>query len=238
MKHGIKLVLATTLCMIASNAIAITMPAPPPELPDTLTKFRTQEQINEGKTIENETLGLMSENVEIESAPFVPGDVGSGIVRLAAIYSPDITIGVPDYGASLIRFFDLQGVPWEISSVRCEAQGFLTEVTASPSELLIKQNVGATTTKMIVELTNYDSPLVFHLSPVKLEREGVAINTIINTIRIRSYTDSQGYVYPTIHEVPKSNPNAQLVKFDADELLNIENNLIDAVRGIKQNDAQ
>lgn len=238
MSLGKKNVLATTLCMMVTNAIAITMPAPPPELPDTLTKFRTQEQINEGKTIENDTFGLMSENVEIESAPFVPGDVGSGIVRLAAIYSPDITIGVPDYGASIIRFYDLQGVPWEIGSVRCEAQGFLTEVTASPSELLVKQNVGATTTKMIVELTNYDTPLVFNLSPVKLQREGVAINTIINTIKVRSYTDSQGYVYPTIHEVPKSNPNAQIVKFDASDLLNVETNLIDAVRGIKQNDAQ
>lgn len=238
MSLGKKNVLATTLCMMVTNAIAITMPAPPPELPDTLTKFRTQEQINEGKTIENDTFGLMSENVEIESAPFVPGDVGSGIVRLAAIYSPDITIGVPDYGASIIRFYDLQGVSWEIGSVRCEAQGFLTEVTASPSELLVKQNVGATTTKMIVELTNYDTPLVFNLSPVKLQREGVAINTIINTIKVRSYTDSQGYVYPTIHEVPKSNPNAQIVKFDASDLLNVETNLIDAVRGIKQNDSQ
>ena len=221
--------------LYAGTSVAITMPAPPPELPDTLTKFRTLEQINENKTRENDSLMPFTENVEIESAPFVPGDDTAGIVRLDTVYTAEATIGVPNLGASIVRIYDLEGVPFEISSVRCENQGFLAEVTASPYELLIKQNLGASTTKMVVTLENYDNPLVFSLTPVKLVRDEIAINTIINTIQVKSYTNAQGYVFPEIHEVPKPNPSAEVVKLDNADIKTIEQNLIEAVRGLKEN---
>ena len=119
--------------------------------------------------------------------------------------------------------------------MRCENQGFLAEVTASPYELLIKQNLGASTTKMVVTLENYDNPLVFSLTPVKLVRDEIAINTIINTIKVKSYTNAQGYVFPEIHEVPKPNPSAEVVKLDNADIKTIEQNLIEAVRGLKEN---
>lgn len=50
-----------------------------------------------------------------------------------------------------------------------------------------------------------------------------------------SVTNAQGYIYPKLQKVPKSNPNAQVVKFDKDAISKVEETLIDAVRGIKQN---
>ncbi len=210
-------------------SMAITMPAPPPELSDTLTKFRTKEQINENVNLANGN-GAVAEDVEIDSAPFVPGDINAGIMRVAENYSPLMTVGVPSYGASIVRFYDLNGIPWDIAGVECENQGYHTEITASPSELLIKQNVGATTTKLKVNLTRYNSPLIFNLSPVKLEREGVAVSTVVNTIKIKSATNSFGYVYPAMRKVPAPNPNAKSVKFDSTDLNKVEDTLLDAVR--------
>ena len=46
--------LGLALLLLQGECSAITMPAPPPELPDTLTSFRTKEQINESRRIENE----------------------------------------------------------------------------------------------------------------------------------------------------------------------------------------
>ncbi|SFS34129.1 Putative outer membrane core complex of type IVb secretion [Succinivibrio dextrinosolvens] len=212
-------------------AEAITMPAPPPELSDTLTKFRTKEQINESVNLSNGSSAVVEE-IEVESAPFVPGDINAGIMRLSENYSPLMTIGVPAYGSSIVRFYDLNGIPWDIASVECENQGYLTEITASPSELLIKQNVGATTTKLKVSLSRYDYPLVFNLSPVRLERDGVAVSTLVNTVKIKSATNSYGYVYPSIRQVPKPNPDAKMVKFDSTDLQKIEVTLLDAVRAL------
>lgn len=219
------------MMLVSFGAGAITMPAPPPELSDTLTKFRTQEQINESVNLDNSPSSAVEE-IEIESAPFVPGDINAGIMRLSETYSPLMTVGVPAYGSSIIRFYDLNGIPWDISSVECENQGYLSEVTASPSELLIKQNVGATTTKLKVSLSRYDTPLVFNLSPVRLERDGVAVSTIVNTVRIKSATNSYGYVYPSVRQVPQPNPDAKSVKFDSTDLQKIEVTLLDAVRAL------
>ncbi|WP_031492811.1 DotH/IcmK family type IV secretion protein [Succinivibrio dextrinosolvens] len=219
------------MLLVPFGSMAITMPAPPPELSDTLTKFRTKEQINESVSLGNGSSAAVEE-VEIESAPFVPGDIDAGIMRIAENYSPLMTIGVPGYGSSIIRFYDLNGIPWDIASVECENQGYLTEITASPSELLIKQNVGATTTKLKVTLSRYSSPLIFNLSPVRLERDGVAVSTVVNTVKIKSATNSYGYVYPSVRPVPQPNPAAGSVKFDSTDLQKIEVTLLDAVRAL------
>ncbi len=228
-----------SLCasLYAAEAAAITMPAPPPELSDTLTQFRTKEQLDENRTVESKS-GPVAETVELPEAPFVPGDVDAGVMRNSDVYSPEMSIGIPYYGSGIVRFYDLNGVPWDITSVRCETQGFMAEVTASPSELLIKQNVGATSTKMVVELLGYASPLVFTLSPVKLAREDVAITTTVNVIKIKSYTNALGYVYPEPKQMPVPNPKASAIKFDSEDLVKIENTLVDAVRGINLNENQ
>lgn len=236
MKSLIKAMLyAVSLSQMAvtCQVMAITMPAPPPELPDTLTKFRTLEQLNEGKRIDKDNSSLVIDSLEVESAPFVPGDDLSGILRIGFVYSPEATIGVPSYGASIIRFYDLEGIPWDISSVKCENQGFLAEVTASSSELLVKQGVGATASKMAVTLENYDSPLIFSLSPVKLKREDVMINTIINAVRVKSYTNIQGYVYPEIAKIPKPNPADNTVKMVNTDADSVEESLVEAVMELK-----
>ncbi len=214
--------------LLPFSAMAITMPAPPPELSDTLTKFRTKEQINEGVNLPNSNVYV--EEVEVESAPFVPGDVNAGIMRVSDNYSPQMTLGVPGYGSSIVRFYDLNGVPWDIASFECENQGYLVEITASPSELLIKQNVGAMSTKLKVNLSRHNSPLIFNLSPVKIERDGVVVSTVVNTIKIKSATNSYGYVYPTLKPIPTPNPNATAVKFDSTDIGRIEETLLDAVR--------
>ena len=82
--------------LYSAMSLGITLPAPPPELPDTLTKFRTLEQLNEDRTQDNSAYVPFTENVEIESAPFVPGDDSAGIVRIASVYTPEATVGVPD----------------------------------------------------------------------------------------------------------------------------------------------
>ena len=232
MKNKYEFLVFLTGWLTSLSAMAITMPAPPPELSDTLTKFRTQEQMNEGRTINNES-GDLSEETGVDSSIFVPGDITSGIYRNSQVYSPELTLGVPVYGASIIRFYDLSGIPWEISSVRCENQGFMAEVTASPSELLVKQGVGASSTKLVVNLINHNQPLVFSLSSVKLEQESINVNTIINSIKVRSYTNSQGYVFPEIKKFPKTNPAAKPVKYEKTSLTQVENTLIDAVRNLK-----
>lgn len=221
------------LFLLSSQAMAITMPAPPPELPDTLTSFRTRELALEDANIENSLSGESFEEIPLDENPFVPGDDTSGIVRYAHVYTPSMAVGIPENGLSIMRFYDLNGVPWDISSVKTENQGFSAEVTASPSELLIKQNSGASATTLAVTLNNYPSPLVFSLTSVRLEREGVKVNTLINAVRVKNLISSTGYVYPKIREVPKPNPLAESIKYDKQDAVQIEMNLIDAVRGLR-----
>lgn len=225
--------LSLALLLLQGECSAITMPAPPPELPDTLTSFRTKEQINESRRIENELVKEEAQEVALEENPFVPGDDNSGIVRYASVYTPSMAIGIPEYGLSIVRFYDLNSVPWDINSVRTENQGFYAEVSASPSELIIKQTSGATGTIMVVTLNNYPNPLVFSLNPVRLEREGVKVNTVINAVRVKTLINSHGYVFPDVHVVPLQNPDAEVIKYNQDDLTSIEENLLEAVRGLR-----
>ena len=94
--------LGLALLLLQGECSAITMPAPPPELPDTLTSFRTKEQINENTRIENELVKEEAQEVALEENPFVPGDDNSGIVRYASVYTPSMAIGIPEYGLSIV----------------------------------------------------------------------------------------------------------------------------------------
>ncbi|MGN0901864.1 MAG: DotH/IcmK family type IV secretion protein [Succinivibrio sp.] len=230
LKHLLFLAVGTFLC---TGTNAITMPAPPPELPDTLINFRTKEQLNEDKTRDNDVLKPLSERLNIDSAPFVPGDDVAGIARLSFVYTPDVTIGIPASGMSIVRFYDLKGAPWEIVSVKTENQGFSAEKSASSSELVIKQHSGAAGTTMVVFLQDKNVPLVFHLSSVNLKRDDVDINTIINTCTVKSYNGLTDYMAPAVNKVPAPNPDAQTIKLKTEGSFEIEQILTDAVRMVK-----
>lgn len=234
---------ALPLClglMLAADAAGVraevNVPAPPPELPQTLREFRTQEQLDESRNDADRVrqYNAEAEEVGVDSAPFVPGDDSAGVVRLAMEYSPQSVVGVPDYGALVLRFFDLQGVPWDIASVRAEHQGFSAEITASPSELLVRQGQGASQGALAVTLEGYDTPLVFSLRPVNLMHDGVRVTTVINHIKIRSHRGVDGYIFPDLKPVPRPHPKASTPHFERQDQRLIEETLKEAVIGLKE----
>ena len=147
--------------LYSAMSIGITLPAPPPELPDTLTKFRTLEQLNEDRTQDNSAYVPFTENVEIESAPFVPGDDSAGIVRIASIYTPEATDRVTSLG-DIAMYTDADEVPlWEVlDSVSKKEEG-------KPSSFNYKKAPAAELHDYFAEvLPNYDRDRV-HDSDIK-----------------------------------------------------------------------
>lgn len=225
------------LCLSETVLAAMTMPAPPPELPDTLLSFRTREQQQELEIIEAEQQAVdQVEEVEDELPLSVPGDEATGVLRSSLLYVPGQAVGVPDYGSAIMRFYDLQGVPWDIDTVKVEHQGFMAEITASPSELLIRQQPGAATGTLAVNLAGYASPLVFTLRPVAMENRGRRITTSLNFVKVQSYLNAEGYVFPTILKVPEPMPGASPMIFDDLDHEELASILIEAVRQLKESD--
>lgn len=227
------------LCLLvaAGNAVsAIRAPEAPPELPDTLKSFRTETQLREQQEIvdENANFEQEGEKLEISSAPFVPGDDSAGVIRLSGEYVPAQVLGVPHRGALVVRFFDLEGVPWDIDSIRLENPGFSAEITASPSELLIKQGSGVATTAMAVSLKGYDEQMLFTLRPVRLSRNGVKITTMLQSVRVRSTQSDHHYVRPEELSFPVPNPQAATAKFDRVDFNSVEDTLLKTVRALKE----
>ncbi len=236
-KELIKLsIIACVLMLYQGSAYAeIKAPEAPPELPDTLKDFRTTEQLHELDEVKNsDGKGSDVEILEVQSAPFVPGDDSAGVVRFANTYVPGLVAGVPDRGALIMRFFDVDGVPWDIDSVVCEHPGFIAEVTASPSELLVRQGAGAAITTMKVTLRSGREPLIFTLRPVRLERGGVSVTAMIETIKLKQSQSGDHYQKPEPMEFSVPNPKASTVKFSDLDLDSVENTLVDAVRELKK----
>ncbi len=229
-------VTALALCLCSGSVYSeIKAPEAPPELPDTLKDFRTTEQLHELDEVKNsDGKGSDVEVLEVQSAPFVPGDDSAGVVRFANTYVPGLVAGVPDRGALIMRFFDVDGVPWDIDSVVCEHPGFSSEITASPSELLVRQGAGAAITTMKVTLRNGRDPLIFTLRPVRLERGGVSVTAMIETIKLRQSQSGEHYQKPEPLEFAVPNPKAATVKFSDLDLDSVENTLVDAVRELKK----
>ena len=226
-------IICVLLMLVCSSAQAvINAPAPPPELPETLTDFRTKEQQAE-ETLELYAEGEQSEEAEFGDGPFVPGDDSSGVVRYSSIYSADQIVGVPSLGVTVLRFYDVQGIPWEISRAVVETQGFSADITAATSELILRQQAGAAVSRMIVKLTGYKQPLIFTLRPVLLEHGGVRVNTILNAVRLQSHQNVEGYIFPQIRTVPMPNPQAEKPTFDAETQERISMALISAVRALQ-----
>ena len=227
----IRLTFLACLALLSCSARAIVMPAPPPELSETLTDYRTKEQLNVTSRLDNDKIQEIEE-ISAPKIPFVPGDAQAGILRNSFEYRPALNIGVPYYGITVLRFYDLQGVPYAVENLDCEKQGFLVENTASPSELVIKQNGGASSTKMKVTLENLNKVLIFNLSPIRLKSDGVEVTTLIDTINIQNYANAEGYVYPHHVEFPQPNPKASPIKFDRTDFKNVEETMLEAVRGL------
>ncbi len=231
---------AVLIALYSSAAMAtMTMPAPPPDLPTTLKEYRTQEQINEKRVVTNDKDVTPQEPVDVPSAPFVPGDDSAGVVRTSGLYVPGQIIAIPADGAGIIRFYDLQGIPWDIADTRIENQGFNAEVTALASELLITQQQGAATSTLAVYLDNYPDPLIFTLRSVRMENNGIKVNTVLNAVKAKGYRTNEFYYFPEIHQIPKTNPAAESYRFEDVDQSKIERLLINAVRELKdeQNNA-
>ncbi len=227
--------IALNLCFYSGSAYCeIKAPEAPPELPDTLKDFRTTQQLHELDEVKNsDGKGSDVEILEVQSAPFVPGDDSAGVVRFANTYVPGLVAGVPDRGALIMRFFDVDAVPWDIDSVVCEHPGFSAEITASPSELLVRQGAGAAITTMKVTLRGGRDPLIFTLRPVRLERGGVSVTAMIETVKLKQSQSGEHYHKPDPLEFAVPNPKAATVKFSDLDLDDVENTLIDAVRALK-----
>ena len=213
---------------------AIKAPEAPPDLPDTLRDFRTAEQMREFEELKSAD-GTHDdiEDLEIQEAPFVPGDDGAGVARFANVYVPGLVTGVPARGALIMRFFDAEGIPWEIDGAQCEHQGFIADVTASPSELLVRQESGAATTALKVTLRALPDPLIFTLRPVRLERNGVPVTSLIETVKLKQSQNGVHYVKPEPEQFAVPNPKASALRFDGIDAQGVEDTLLNAVRSLK-----
>ena len=236
MKSLSVLILMFFLVSVSSQA-AIYAPEAPPELPESLKNFRTEAQLHELDEIKNQNADDGDlEELEIQSSPFIPGDDSSGVVRFANVYVPKLVMGVPDRGMLIVRFFDADGNPWEIDKTELEQPGFSCEITASPSELMVKQQHGATVTSMTVTMRGSNDLLVFTLRPARLVRGGVKVNTLIENVKLKTSQEQVKYKRPDSIEFAVPNPKATTVSFKDTTTKTVEKRLLEAVRALKNDD--
>lgn len=196
------------LLMSAAHADVVA-PMAPPELSDTLTDFRTKEQINEQLYIEGK-----ADPENTMHIPTVPGDLESRVMRMSANYQAQYEIAVPRNGTSIIRFYDLNGYPMEVTSTRLENQGFTAETTASPSELLIRQFQGASTTILQARLKGINRNFLFTLRPLTLVNQTQSVRTLITSMTVPFYVEGNVYIQPEPVKFDQPNPNAKAMNFD------------------------
>lgn len=212
----------------------VVAPQAPPELSDTLTDFRTKEQLTEQVYIE----GKVDPQNSIE-VPTVPGDLEARVMRLSAAYQAQYEVAVPRHGVSILRFYDLNGFPLEVVSTRVENQGFLAEVSASPSELVIRQFQGASTTLLQVRLKGINRNFVFTLKPLVLVNQQRSVRTLITAMTVNYYIEGTNYVAPVPYQFGKPNPQAQAINFDQVNQEKLESDLVEAAAVVMPlNDAE
>ena len=203
--------------MLSTVALAdVTAPQAPPELSDTLTDFRTKEQLSEQVYIEG------------RNVPTIPGDLEAKVMRMSATYLPQYEVAVPRNGISILRFYDLNGYPLEIVSTKVENQGFLAEVTASPSELMIRQFQGAATTLLLVRLKGIDKNFIFTLKPLVLANQQSSVRTLLTAMTVNYYVEGTNYVAPEPYQFGQPNPQAQSLNFDSVNQGKLEQDLVSA----------
>lgn len=206
---------------------AITMPEPPPELSDSLKDFRTKEQINLQRAQDSTGLLYSVQNQELK---VVSGDIESGVQRYDLKYRPLSIIIVPQFGQAIMRFYDVNGKPWDIRDFEFQNQGFVAQKSAIASELMIKQDLGASSSKLCVRLAQLQMPLVFNVRASKVVNEvNKLVLTTISSVNLDVYKDLGEYVMPNIYQFAKVNPLASKIDYshvNQDELVK---NLVDAV---------
>ena len=232
MKAFLKTPFLLSLILLSSQCVAdIISPMAPPELSDTLKDFRTKEQLKEREIIEFGDATYQM--VDIEDIPVVPGDNASGVLRLSGPYMANENITIPQYGSAIVRFYDMQGTPWDIVNIDLENQGYIAKVTAAPSELYIKQLQGASTTTMIVHLANLMQPLVFNLTPLSLVNSKKPIKTVLTSIKVNYINDKVQKRDIKKVVFAKKNPFEPEISFDDVSFDLVEKNLIEALRELK-----
>lgn len=208
---------------IGSAHADVIAPQAPPELADTLTDFRTKEQLSEKVYIEGKVDPHNSLNV-----PAVPGDIEARVMRMSANYQAQYEVAVPRNGSSIIRFYDLNGYPMQISSTRVENQGFLAETTAAPSELLVRQLQGAATSLMMVRLKGIDQNFIFTLKPLIMVNQKSPVRTMITTMTVNYYVEGVGFIKPEPYKFSKPNQAASTINFDSVNQRLLEEDMIGA----------
>lgn len=230
------LLLLSLTMIFVNNSKAISLPAPPPELPETLTDFRTKEQVEEDSIVEARLRNDNFDDINTVASPFVSGDEQLGIVRLTMNYQADTKIGVPAYGQTVLRFYSSDGVPLEITDIKLESPGFVADVTASASEIIIKQKAGCSNTSMIVSIAQSSSPLVFQLSSVYIKNKSTPVNTILTALKVKTYVQDNEYVVPKTVEIPKANPLASDVSANTQSFVELEEQMLKALDEIRYED--
>ena len=211
------------LCLSLPAHADVVAPQAPPELSDTLTDFRTKEQLSEQVYIEGKSDPQNSLNI-----PTVPGDLEAKVMRMSATYLPQYEVAVPRHGVSILRFYDLNGYPMEIVSTRLENQGFLVEVTASPSELMIRQFQGAATTLLQVRLKGINKSFIFTLKPLVLVNQQSSVRTLLTAMTVNYYVEGANYIQPQPYKFGQPNPQAQALNFDKVQQGQLERDLVSA----------
>ena len=219
-----QVVSSRALSLISSAHADVIAPQAPPELSDTLTDFRTKKQLSEKVYIEGKVDPQNTLNV-----PAVPGDIEAKVMRLSSLYQAQYEIGVPRHGVSIVRFYDLNGYPMDIVSIRLENQGFLAETTAAPSELMIRQFQGASTTLMQVRLKGINNNFIFTLKPLAIVNQQSTVRTLINTITVNYYVDGTNFIQPVPYKFGQPNPAAQPINYDAVNHEQLEQDMLKAM---------
>lgn len=212
---------------------AIEAPKAPPELGEYLLDYRTKEQLKEN-VLKNDTKSDLDLTTDIPSPVVVPGDEESGILRLSYSYIPNEQIAIPQYGTTILRFYDSDSYPWDIKNIKLENQGFMATTTANTSELIIKQLQGASNTTLVVNLQDYQEPLIFMLRPLSLINKDKRVKTIIESIKVNDIREGSNLVKAPLIKFAKPNPNAQKFTFDEDTFESNEMVLVDSLLELKE----
>lgn len=166
--------------MLSQVAMAdVTAPQAPPELSDTLTDFRTKEQLTEQIYIE----GRVDKQNSLQ-IPTAASDLKAKVLRMSAMYQTNYEIVVPRYGVSVVRFYDLEGYPMNIESVSLDRPGYIAEKTAASYELILRQFQGAENNLLYVKFKRFNQPAILALRPIVLVNQYQPVRTLITCLTI------------------------------------------------------
>ncbi|MBO8416070.1 MAG: hypothetical protein IAB19_06805 [Proteobacteria bacterium] len=201
LRHLLLLLAAAPLCAWAAFA----PPAPPPELDDDLTSFQTREQKAYHDFIQSGAGGSL---IEVTS-PAAAGDAAAGVVRLSFNYSGGLTVFVPRYGQTLLRFVDGAGQGLEVQNFVLHSGAFAPELSAAPFELVLRPGRGgAAGSTLAVNLTQSRTPLVFKLVLKAAANDQRAVQSMLYTIRLpqlnaEQILSSEPYPFLQLHPEDK-----------------------------------